>query len=54
MARQFLAKVGVRLPMYPRYPGKLTQAFYRLQDILNKKMLFQYTTLSIGIIARKK
>lgn len=54
MARQFLAKVGVRLPMYPRYPGKLTQAFYRLQDILNKKVLFQYTTLSIGIIARKK
>lgn len=53
MARQAFAKFGIRLPMYPRYLGPLTRAFYRLQQRLKKKKLFQYTTLSIGVIARK-
>jgi SAM-dependent methyltransferase len=53
MARQFLAKAGIRLPMYPKYLGKFTGKFYALQTSLNKKRLFQYTTLSIGIIAKK-
>lgn len=51
--RQVLAKTGVRLPMYPRYPGRLTEAYYRLQDRMRTKRLFSYTVLSIGVIARK-
>jgi SAM-dependent methyltransferase len=54
MVRQASAKIGVRLPMYPKYLGKLTEKFYTLQERLNKKRLLLYTTLSIGIIARKK
>jgi SAM-dependent methyltransferase len=53
MARQAAAKVGIRLPMYPKYFGKLTEKFYARQEKLRKKHLFLYTTLSIGIIARK-
>jgi len=51
--RQAAAKAGMKLPMYPRFLGRLTAAFYRLQKRLNKKRLLQYTTLSIGVIARK-
>jgi len=54
MARQAFAKAGIRLPMYPKYLGGLTEKFYALQEKLNKKLLFLYTTLSIGVIARKK
>jgi SAM-dependent methyltransferase len=53
MARQAAAKIGIRLPMYPGYFGKLTEKFYLLQGRLNRRRLFLYTTLSIGIIARK-
>lgn len=53
MARQAAVKIGIRLSMYPRYFGKLTEKFYALQERLNKKRFFLYTTLSIGIIARK-
>lgn len=54
MVRQATAKAGIRLPMYPKYFGRLTESFYALQQRLNKKRLFQYTTLSIGVIAKKK
>lgn len=54
MLRQALVRLGIRLPMYPKYPGRLTASFYGLQQRLKRKRLFQYTTLSIGIIARKR
>jgi len=53
MARMALGKLGVSLPMYPRYAGAVTQVFYRLQDRLRRKRLFLYTVLSIGVICRK-
>ncbi len=51
--RMFLAKPGIRLPMFPKYLGQLTAIFYRLQSRLRQKRVFLYTTLSIGIIAKK-
>lgn len=54
MFRQALVRLGIYLPMYPKYPGWWTTFFYNLQQRLKRKRLFQYTTLSIGIIARKK
>jgi ubiquinone/menaquinone biosynthesis C-methylase UbiE len=51
--REMGKKAGMALPMYPRFFGPITQAFYRLQERLRKKRLFMYTTLSIGIIAKK-
>lgn len=53
MARQAAAKAGIRLPMYPGYLGSLTEKYYALQERFRKKHFFMYTTLSIGIIARK-
>lgn len=51
--RQLFSKIGMVLPMYPKYFGSLTKGFYRLQKHLRKKKIFLYTVLSIGIIARK-
>jgi ubiquinone/menaquinone biosynthesis C-methylase UbiE len=51
--REIMKKFRIVLPMYPKYFGRLTQAFYRSQHRLRKKKLFLYTGLSIGIIARK-
>lgn len=53
IVREIGKKVGVVLPMYPRFFGAITRAFYHLQNRLRKKRLFLYTVLSIGIIARK-
>jgi SAM-dependent methyltransferase len=53
ISREVLAKIGLRLPMHPRFFGPLTDRFYLLQERLRKKRLFLYTALSIGIIARK-
>ena len=52
--RQISGKFGIALPMYPKYCGAMTRAFYNLQTRLRKKRIFMYTVLSIGIIARKK
>lgn len=52
--RAILMKLGIVLPMFPNYFGKLTEFFYNLQNRLRKKKFFLYTVLSIGIIARKK
>jgi len=51
--RQLFAKFGVGLPMYPKYFGSVTEAFYNLQNRLRRKKILMYTVLSIGIIARK-
>ncbi len=51
--RQLLLKLGICLPMYPKYVGRLTAAYYRLQSRLRRKKIFLYTVLSIGVIARK-
>ncbi len=51
--REVLKKIGVVLPMYPRYFNGLTKKFYRLQKRLRRKKIFLYTCLSIGIIAKK-
>lgn len=51
--REVGKKVGVTLPMYPRFFGPVTRAFYHLQARLGKKRLLMYTMLSIGIIAKK-
>lgn len=52
--REILGKFKIKLPMYPRYFGRLTNKFYNLQNRLKKKKIFLYTVLSIGIIARKQ
>jgi ubiquinone/menaquinone biosynthesis C-methylase UbiE len=54
IARQLLTKIGIALPMYPRFFGSLTVWWYRLQSRLRAKRLFLHTVLSIGVIARKK
>ena len=54
LLRQISMKFGIKLPMYPKYCGKITRGFYNLQAQLRKKKIFLYTVLSIGIIARKK
>lgn len=51
--RQVGVKLGLRMPMYPRYFGPLTAGFYRLQERLRARRLFLYTVLSVGIVARK-
>ncbi|MEO0141960.1 MAG: class I SAM-dependent methyltransferase [candidate division WOR-3 bacterium] len=51
--RQILGRLNVNLPMYPEYLGCITKKFYLLQDRLRRKRLFLYTTLAIGVIARK-
>jgi ubiquinone/menaquinone biosynthesis C-methylase UbiE len=51
--REIGKKFHVVLPMYPRFFGKITRSFYRLQERLRKKRIFLNTTLSIGIIAKK-
>lgn len=52
--RAILMKVGIMLPMFPSYFGRLTESFYTIQNHLRKKKIFLYTVLSIGIIGRKK
>lgn len=54
VVRQLLMKVGIALPMYPRFFGSLTVWWYRLQSRLRTKRLFLHTVLSIGVIARKR
>jgi SAM-dependent methyltransferase len=54
IVRQISMKFGVRLPMYPKYLGRMTADYYKLQDRLREKKLFLYTVLSIGVVARKK
>ncbi|UCF71731.1 MAG: class I SAM-dependent methyltransferase [candidate division WOR-3 bacterium] len=51
--RQLLLRLGICLPMYPKYVSRLTEAYYRLQNRLRRKKIFLYTVLSIGVIARK-
>ncbi len=51
--RIIAARFKIKLPMYPRFFGKLTEYFYRIQEKLRKKKLMLYTVFSIGIIARK-
>jgi ubiquinone/menaquinone biosynthesis C-methylase UbiE len=51
--REAGARIGLRLPMYPRYLRRLTEKYYRLQARLRTKRLFLYTVLSVGVIARK-
>jgi ubiquinone/menaquinone biosynthesis C-methylase UbiE len=51
--REIIKKIGIIVPMYPRFLGPLTRRFYQLQERLRNKRLFLCTVLSIGIIARK-
>jgi len=51
--RKAFMKLKLALPMFPKYFGRLTSAFYNLQNRLRKKKIFLYTVLSIGIIAKK-
>ncbi len=53
IVRQIASEGGIKLPMYPKFLGSLTEKFYRLQHRLRRKRLFLYTVLSIGIIAKK-
>jgi ubiquinone/menaquinone biosynthesis C-methylase UbiE len=52
--RETAKKFNRDLPMYPRPCCSLSRAWLDLQPQLRHKRLFQYTELSIGIIARKK
>jgi|UniRef100_A0A7V3VTC5 ubiquinone/menaquinone biosynthesis C-methylase UbiE len=54
IVRELLLRFNISLPMYPGYLGKITKKFYRLQESLRQKKIFLYTTLSIGMIARKR
>ncbi|MDH4211065.1 MAG: class I SAM-dependent methyltransferase [candidate division WOR-3 bacterium] len=51
--RQLFMKVGIALPMYPKFFGAITTWWNELQSKLRRKRLFLYTVLSIGVIARK-
>lgn len=51
--RSIAVHFRIRLPMYPRFFGRLTDNFYRIQQKLRNRRIFQYTAFSIGIIARK-
>lgn len=53
LMRAILNKCGIKLPMFPRYLCGITDAFYNLQNRLQRKKIFLYTVLSIGIIAKK-
>jgi SAM-dependent methyltransferase len=53
MLRQVLLKFRIELPMYPRYLGRVTERFYRLQHRLKSKRLFLLTVLSVGVVAQK-
>lgn len=53
IVREVVGRIGIKLPMYPKYFGGLTEKFYNLQSRLRRKKLFLYTVLSIGVIARK-
>jgi len=46
-----LKKLGVKLPMYPRFA--VDSAFSRLAERLRRKRLMQWTVLSCGVVARK-
>lgn len=50
--RMSLKKLGINLPMYPRFA--VDSWFSRLAERLRRKKLFLWTVLSIGMIARKK
>jgi ubiquinone/menaquinone biosynthesis C-methylase UbiE len=52
--REAAKKFNCDLPMYPRPCCSLSRTWLDLQQRLRRKRLLQYTTLSIGIIARKK
>ncbi len=52
--RQVLARINLNLPMYPEYLGGITKKFYSLQEKMRKKRLLLSSTLTIGIIAKKK
>lgn len=49
--RMTLKKLGINLPMYPRFA--VDSWFSRLAERLRRKRLFLWTVLSIGIIAKK-
>lgn len=51
--RAILLKFRIRLPMFPKFFGGMTNKFYEFQKHLCRKKIFLYTVLSIGIIARK-
>ena len=53
ITRKIASRFRINLPMYPRFFGKITENFYKIQKKLRGKRLFQYTAFSIGIIARK-
>lgn len=53
MLREALLKVGVNLPLYPSLYARLTNLRKRLRDAMLEMRVALYTSLSIGVIARK-
>lgn len=51
--REALLKIGVKLPLYPKIFPPLTELRRRLRESLLQMRIALYTSLSIGVIARK-
>ncbi len=51
--REVMWKIGVRLPLYPLKVPVLWKIRRTLREKLRRKRIFCYTTLSIGVLAKK-
>ena len=51
--REVMWKIGVRLPLYPSKVPVLWKIRRALREKLRRKRIFCYTTLSIGVLAKK-
>ena len=51
--RELVVKLGIRLPMYPRFGGNLSDLRKHIREKAWKLPVALYTSISIGVIARK-
>jgi ubiquinone/menaquinone biosynthesis C-methylase UbiE len=54
MLRGTLQKLGVRLPMYPKIGGRLTNLRWRIRERAWRWPLVLYTAVSIGVLGQKR
>jgi ubiquinone/menaquinone biosynthesis C-methylase UbiE len=51
--REVFKKIGIKLPMYPRVCGIVTQLRKRARELSLSRKLALYTSISIGVIGQK-
>jgi hypothetical protein len=54
MLRRGLVRLGVTIPMYPRFFAVLGGAFGGVREAFLRKRVALYTTMIVGTIARKE